>query len=228
MIVLCVVAVTLGVVGFCGPARGAILYGNLREPNDGYTPLGASGDWLADSFSTGTYKFVLQDVKLVAGLTSNLPTGDFTVSLWTDATSPGAKFDQSNYYGSYGPGTLVATLGTVSDSALATMGVVNVPNPSGTLLAANTRYWIEVTAGTNGSSGYWAWSNEAGLNTASEYYVFPGAPASVTVYPNSAGPYQMLVAGTAETPEPTTIVIWSLLGGVGIAVGCWRRKRTDA
>jgi hypothetical protein len=26
-------------------------------------------------------------------------------------------------------------------------------------------------------------------------------------------------------PEPTTLIVWSLLGGVGIAVGRWRRKR---
>ena len=28
-----------------------------------------------------------------------------------------------------------------------------------------------------------------------------------------------------NVPEPSTLAIWSLLGGFGIAVGCWRRKR---
>jgi hypothetical protein len=27
------------------------------------------------------------------------------------------------------------------------------------------------------------------------------------------------------TPEPATIVIWSLLGAVGIATACWRRRK---
>ena len=28
-----------------------------------------------------------------------------------------------------------------------------------------------------------------------------------------------------NVPEPSTFLIWSLLGGCGIALGCWRRKR---
>jgi probable HAF family extracellular repeat protein len=28
-----------------------------------------------------------------------------------------------------------------------------------------------------------------------------------------------------RTPEPSTFIVWSLLGGLGIAVGWWRRKR---
>ena len=27
------------------------------------------------------------------------------------------------------------------------------------------------------------------------------------------------------TPEPTTLIVWSLLGGIGLAFGYWRRKR---
>jgi len=30
---------------------------------------------------------------------------------------------------------------------------------------------------------------------------------------------------TAETPEPTTLVIWSVLGGLGIGMACWRRRK---
>jgi len=27
-----------------------------------------------------------------------------------------------------------------------------------------------------------------------------------------------------EVPEPATLIVWSLLGGLGMAIGCWRRK----
>jgi hypothetical protein len=29
---------------------------------------------------------------------------------------------------------------------------------------------------------------------------------------------------TESVPEPTTIIIWSLLGGLGVSIGCWRRR----
>ncbi len=35
-------------------------------------------------------------------------------------------------------------------------------------------------------------------------------------------------ADVTITPEPATIVIWSLLGGLGISVGWWRRRRKAA
>lgn len=31
---------------------------------------------------------------------------------------------------------------------------------------------------------------------------------------------------STAVPEPTTLLIWSLLGGLGIAFGCWRRRET--
>ena len=30
---------------------------------------------------------------------------------------------------------------------------------------------------------------------------------------------------TATIPEPASVVIWSLLGGLAVAVGWWRRRR---
>ena len=32
-------------------------------------------------------------------------------------------------------------------------------------------------------------------------------------------------AASAGVPEPTTLIIWSVLGGLGVGVGWWRRKR---
>ena len=33
------------------------------------------------------------------------------------------------------------------------------------------------------------------------------------------------VAYEATIPEPTALIIWSLLGSLGITIGWWRRKR---
>ena len=41
-------------------------------------------------------------------------------------------------------------------------------------------------------------------------------------------PEEMLALGGADAdgviPEPSTLIIWSLLGGLGISLGWWRRK----
>jgi hypothetical protein len=31
--------------------------------------------------------------------------------------------------------------------------------------------------------------------------------------------------GTATVPEPSTLVIWSVLGGIGLAVNRWRKRK---
>jgi hypothetical protein len=38
-------------------------------------------------------------------------------------------------------------------------------------------------------------------------------------------PWEIMQA-PVSTPEPSTLIIWSLLGGVGIGIGQWRRRRT--
>jgi hypothetical protein len=52
------------------------------------------------------------------------------------------------------------------------------------------------------------------------------------VYMSTAGPtaristlWQASVTFSEPTPEPATVIIWSLLGAVGIGVGWWRRRR---
>jgi hypothetical protein len=44
-------------------------------------------------------------------------------------------------------------------------------------------------------------------------------------FDNSEVYFDNFQAGSTCVPEPATIIVWSLLGCLGIAVGCWRRWR---
>ena len=44
----------------------------------------------------------------------------------------------------------------------------------------------------------------------------------VAIQPNEI---VMAQVNVTATPEPTTLIVWSLLGGLGLAFGYWRRKR---
>ena len=49
----------------------------------------------------------------------------------------------------------------------------------------------------------------------------------VLPYNNIGGPGTLVARATDASviPEPSTLVIWSLLGGIGITVGRWRRRK---
>jgi hypothetical protein len=54
---------------------------------------------------------------------------------------------------------------------------------------------------------------------------FNGAIDDVRVYDRALSPDEVNQLYSGTVPEPTTLIIWSLLGGLGIAVGRWRSKR---
>ncbi len=234
MIVLCVVAVALGVVGFCGRASAAIIYDNLDATPfsnaNGDDPffLGPQGD----SFSTGSAPFLLGNVQLL--LSGDGAAGTLTVDLLSDSnTSPGSVLD---------------TIGTLNTGLLtSTPTVFAFTPPPGIILSPNTRYWLQVTGSGAVMSDYGhtaaAWDIQYPLGTGSigvvgEFFEFPEASVISyyvhgqpnpslpdAVFPNSDGPNMMLVSGS-PVPEPTTLIIWSLLGGLGIAYAWRRRTRT--
>ena len=219
---LCVAAVALGLVGFCGSARATIdLYNNLNA-SASYLSGADSVDTnifgpLADSFSTGSDPFVLQDVKVLLSLDSALlpsPSGsEITVSLRSDSSTS--------------PGDLLYVLGTFSDTGdlikLQPGEALNVPVPSYTL-AANTRYWIEVSGSP--TAAQWSWSTDiSGTGVANEYYS-NYAFGHLTVSQNSGGPYQMEVSGVSAVPEPATILTWSLLGSFALGLGWWGKQKS--
>jgi hypothetical protein len=58
-------------------------------------------------------------------------------------------------------------------------------------------------------------------------YTLIGDGESFGTWPMYGSMYDVRIyEGDAAIPEPSTLVIWSLLGSVGVAVGWWRRRRT--
>jgi hypothetical protein len=104
-------------------------------------------------------------------------------------------------------------LGTFSDSVLTNSNNVFDPLYSGAYtLAADTRYWIQLTA-TSDSSANWVYDLNG--NPSTEYF----ADAS-GVYTNANGPFEMAVYGAA-VPEPSSLVMM----GLGVAGLLSRRRK---
>jgi len=99
----------------------------------------AGSDWLTASFGTGTSAMVLDSATLKL---ASIVTGSAALSLYTD--------------GGLQPGTFVGTL--TSPSSYSTT-LANTTFTSGSLmLAANTTYWLVLSA-TTGSFD-WAWTTD--------------------------------------------------------------------
>lgn len=197
-------------VGLAANASADVLYDNLDAANNGEDPISsAEGGPLADSFSTGSSGFSLAEAQiLVSG--DDTSSGSFTVSLLSD--------------NSRSPGSLLETIGTVDDSSLtSSLSVVDLLLSTPYSLAADTRYWIELSS-TNDTTGLWGWSNDtSGPGVAGEYFESGG-----DVYPNVDGPFQMELSSSdvSSVPEPASIAIFaSGLLGLGIAL---RRRRKAA
>jgi hypothetical protein len=200
-------------------AGSLTLYDNLGQTTAGTIGIAASnGGPLADSFSTGATSVFLTDVQLpfrVEYFGSNPPgpPGSFNVSLLSD--------NMTN------PGTVLTTIGTVTDESIlnafgGALGVIDLPVASFTL-AANTRYWIELTdANPNMPTvSFWAFANgNGGTGVAGEFFFFAGL-----VFPNTEGPFQMKVtAFTSAVPEPSTAILAGV-SAVGFIAYGWSRHR---
>lgn len=200
-----------------GVAHASIICDNLSSASNGGDPVAGwtLDGWvnlppLFDSFSSGPVDTTLLDVQLM--LRGTPSSGSISVAIYSDSNTS--------------PGTLLHTIGTLSDNLLpSTLSVVDFYTAYP--LAADTRYWIEVNS-INDSTAVWSWSKDQdALGVAGEYFghaaYFPGYTTTKDwVYSTNDGAYQLAVI----TPLPGAV--W-LLGSGLAGLGLWRgRKRFRA
>jgi hypothetical protein len=158
------------------------LYDNLTPGVSSAGVASAGNLRLYDSFSTSSSSETLNGVQLdLSGL--NAP-GTLTVALFGDSSTA--------------PGTLIANLGTISDSSIGsgvndyTLSLSSTP-----LLAADTRYWIGLSD-NSADTVQWSYAaSDAGTGVSTEYNDYIGG-----VSLNSAfTPYQMQITATPSVPD---------------------------
>jgi hypothetical protein len=193
--------------------RAEAIYDNLSQPSGGYDGVGTGGlveGPLYDSFSTGTGSgFLLTSVQLLVSKSGG-SSGTTSIGIYNNnaGTSPPS------------PGSLFATIGTVSDTSLSgTASVWNVSLGSPLSLAASTRYWVGLSTSNNASMQWWYASSSAGTGVANEY--FSNNQGSFANAGN--GPYQMLVN---VVPEPSLYAM--ALVGLAFGGSVVFRRRTRA
>ncbi len=183
-------------------ADADIIYDNI-SPSTGATSGGSasisSSDHgpLADSFSTGAGSSMLTDLKLLVAAATPTDGDSFNVLLLSDSSTS--------------PGSVLTTLRTVSDSSLTTtLSTVDIMLSTPYLLAANTRYWIELSSLS--TSGVWSFTTtNVGIGVANEYNFYAGSVSANSAFT----PYQMTVTTSAvPVPEPSSLGLCA----IGIAV----------
>lgn len=190
-------------------AHADTVYSNLASATDGADPLFSYGP-LANSFTTGATAQYLTGVSALLQNGSDSIVGDFGLSLRAETGSA--------------PGATLVSLGSLSSGQVASAGFAAYAFAPVTsfLLAANTRYWVEI-ASLAPNAIEWAWSTDlAAQGVAGEY----SHSAILGTNDNASfGAYQMAVS-VAAVPEPGSVAL--LLAGLGaVGVLATRRRKAD-
>jgi len=191
--------------------RAEVVYNNLAQASAGYDGVGSGGlvqGPLYDSFSTGTGSgILLTGVQLLLSKSGG-SSGTTSIGIYNNdaGTSPPS------------PGSLFATIGTVTDSSLSgTASVRNVSLGSPLSLAASTRYWVGLSTSNNASMQWWYAASGTGTGVANEFF-----SNSIGNYANAGDrPYQMLVT---VVPEPSLYAM-ALVGLASGGLSMWRRRK---
>ncbi len=199
----------------CLPAFFGFAYANTITVFDSITNPPSSTDYTGSvvqtsvysSFSTVNPDFVVTDIQLLLNApASPPPTGALHIGIYSDSmTSPAGQ---------------LYSLGTLTDTSIASSLTGDFDFIGGFLLDTPGRYWIGVSSvGTTTTTAAWDVTYETGgTGVSSEYW-------NVPVYGTFANTdydwtYQMQVSGF-QAPEPSTI----LLGAIGLAMLAAYRRR---
>ncbi len=207
-------ALSIGIFSFENAADAGVIYNNLPPVTSigGTDPIAVDGPSY-NSFSTGSSVAVLTDVKML--LQRSLGTAShFTVTLLSDSSKS--------------PGAFIKTLGNFNDSDLSLSASVYDISVNSYVLAANTRYWIELNS-VSGATSVVEWnyaSSSAGVGVSNEYWAYsPGGVLTVYANADSSTPYQMSVTTSSAVPEPGTLGQVLATLGVGAFFAARRKAR---
>lgn len=211
------------VLGLGDRSQAGIIYDNLGAASvNVYQVAGRS---IALSFTTGSGRSILDDVTLKLTRFNN-PLGSITVSLLADSTQS--------------PGGVLATIGTLADSAVAATGFspldYRVAITGSYVLEANTRYWLQLSS-NDGSQIAWSQAQHpGGTGTGGQYTAFAtsGGVPTITPIGFSNTPTQMrlsvadappVIMNPSVVPEPSSLALCLAGTAVGLAHAARKRRR---
>lgn len=209
-------ALAIGIAAPASRTSALEVYGNTGLANQGGTFL-SDYNALAQGFTVGSTAWTLQSVDIGFIFGAIAPTsGQVTVALYDNASS--------------NPGTQIGTF--TNPTFVTGTALYNFAGFTGsTTLAANTQYWVVVTANATGPSNYqWTYSDPlaspAGLNGSGFTYLGTRGremPLGNPTWISLAAPEQNMRITINAVPEPSTYA----LGGVAaLVLGAAARRKT--